>query len=156
MSTTDGLLAWLTAQLDERERIARAAIPEGGSGDWRQFYSCLHIDPHVPPSHDLCAQIGIWGDEVYISDEGGHTPEQANHIVQNDPATVLADIAAKRQVLELFAFADRHVDETRRTTPEYRLVQAAEVARDALLRAVQHLASAYKHETGYREEWKPR
>ncbi|WP_369862504.1 DUF6221 family protein [Amycolatopsis sp. BJA-103] len=40
------------------------------------------------------------GDSIRIYDEGGHDVDQALHIADNDPRFVLADVAAKRRILD--------------------------------------------------------
>ena len=92
------LLTWLNGVLDQVEATAKAAIPDGGRGEWP--WDCPHEGmQHKPPSHDLCA--GIDGDEIRVFDDGGHSVAQAKHIVTHDPAAVLADIAAKRAIVGL-------------------------------------------------------
>jgi hypothetical protein len=88
------LVAFLRQRLDEDEQVARAAIGkpsptnEGlGPGVWR-------------------AGGGIWdevvdGDDMTIYAEGGHTPEQAQHIARWDPAAVLREVEAKRRIIDL-------------------------------------------------------
>lgn len=80
----------------------------------------------------------------------------AGHMRRHDPASVLADIAAKRAIL------DRYDDacQLERTKPGYdavaRLnVSLAKVLAPELERIVRLLASAYAHRPGYRQEWAP-
>jgi Family of unknown function (DUF6221) len=80
------LVEFLTARYDEYEAKAKAA----GGGTWvaeRPGYGSYAV------SED--------GDPV-VYDEGSPTEEQAAHIALNDPAYVLDDIAAKRQILDLW------------------------------------------------------
>lgn len=88
------LVAWLRAQLDEDERLARAATRSGGGGE--------DDDGVWSP-----AEAGPWGEArvegigITIYDEGGHTPEQAGHIARHDPARVLREVEAKRRIMEI-------------------------------------------------------
>lgn len=85
----EDIAAFLRSRLDEREKVALAACGDAGSaGRWRQE------DPHREPGRiedDL--------NDVVIYDEGSPTGEQARHIADNDPEFVLADVAAKRQIV---------------------------------------------------------
>lgn len=121
----DELIDFLKHCLDDDERIARKAA--GTVWEERAFH--WHADGH----------------EV--------RPQEIEHITRHEPNAALADIAAKRKILELLAIAEQHLDKVRRTAPEYRLVAFAEAPRDALLCAVRALASAYAHLPGYRPEW---
>lgn len=96
-------LSRLRAGLDRDEAIARAAIrtelfraqPDDGVWEWNSDF---------PP-----AEVGGWGIQIY--DEGGHTPEQARHIAENDPSRVLRQVAAIRKVIAEHEPADgRHCD----------------------------------------------
>jgi Family of unknown function (DUF6221) len=89
------LVEFLRARLDEDEWVARAA----GAGTWTR--ECDHVGwdgEKLPPSHDTCCVVA--GDDIRIYDEGGHDPEQANHIARWDPTRVLAEVEAKRDILD--------------------------------------------------------
>ena len=89
----DDLAAWLTQIWDEREATAKAAMGAGGrylspdSGNWETFQN-----------GGVCDSTS--GDTI-VHDEGSPTPEQAAFIAANDPASVLARIAADRQILAM-------------------------------------------------------
>ena len=120
------LVRWFRAVLDEGERVAREAC-HGGNGRWRQ------IDEESGRVED---DLGA----VVTYDEGAPTGWEAEHIAKHDPAYVLADIAAKRRLLDA-------MEEP--TT-------AANVAEEeGLIRAVRIIASAYSHRDGYQEAWRP-
>ena len=98
---TEDLVAWLRAQLDEDERIARAVrVPH----DW-------HQGPGDDPEWTDAEMVCMWPPEF-------HTPyeqdkhwrglrvagaELAAHIAAHDPARVLREIDAKRRVLNASA-----------------------------------------------------
>lgn len=78
----DELIAFLNARLDDEEAVAREAIEEVGDGHWKQR-NCRIVT--VADDHREVADYGI--------------VECIEHIVRHDPARVLADVAAKRQIL---------------------------------------------------------
>lgn len=88
------IVEFLRARLDEDEQAARAADwDRGGVADW-----------HIQPSRD--GEPGLF--EIYagpdpvagfITDANGIFAE---HIARRDPAWVLADVAAKRKIIERY------------------------------------------------------
>lgn len=101
MTDSAGIVAFVRARLDEEERAARLSIEQAS----------LHLvgaDPH---------RIGLWhvvhrpatGVFVVARDQWDRETEiapiygasYANYIALNDPARVLADIEAKRRLLEM-------------------------------------------------------
>lgn len=81
----DDLVEWLRAQLDEDERIARAA----GGRDWMLLSVPRFSTPGDPGEVEI-------GDQLVALP----TPEVAQHIAAHDPARVLREIDAKRQLLD--------------------------------------------------------
>lgn len=83
---------FLTARYDEDEAAACAATGARASGgSWEAFR--LPIDMrHRGTVADAHGDIVIY--ECYAG------PNHANHIARNDPARVLADLAAKRRILK--------------------------------------------------------
>lgn len=79
-----GIVEFLTARLDEDELIARAASERA---PWSH-----HAD-------DYWMITGTDGD-VVVYDESAPTAAEAAHIARHDPARVLAEVAAKRELLE--------------------------------------------------------
>jgi hypothetical protein len=136
--------AWLSEQLDEDERIARRA-------------------------GDSFRQIGETG--VIVATEGDRAEECASanwagvaeHIVTHDPARVLREIDAKRQLLVLH----RSVTRTDFTSPTGEPAGPLEVCHecdanttdpdwpDSPCRTLRYLALPYADRPGYREEWRP-
>jgi hypothetical protein len=140
---TDELVAWLREQVAEDERVARVAS--------------VHGDTWVVGSPS-----GVWPEDdregygmPIVYDEGRPLFEQAVHIARHDPARVLAEVAAKRRIIDALDIAERNTAHVRRTAPEYRWVQVAEAARDAMLHAARLLASVYAGRPGWRSEWAP-
>lgn len=127
------LVTWLRAQLDEDERVAREAILV------------------VAESFNALGDRWLWGggggkgvplDLFDALDVGEWMEPIGQHIARHDPAHVLADVAAKRAILDLFedAGATRilHVD-----------------AFGVMREAVRHLAAVYADRPGYDESWRP-
>ncbi|MFJ8146023.1 DUF6221 family protein [Streptomyces sp. NPDC096048] len=79
----DDLVVWLRAQFDEDERTVRATVWEGSGNklEWELIAS---------------ATIDVGGDEFYVGDR-----TIANHMMAWEPARVLREIDAKRQLLAL-------------------------------------------------------
>jgi hypothetical protein len=129
------LIEFLRAQLDEAERVAQAASP----GPWR---------------------LNAEGDEVWAVDDelvadahalsGAQIRATAQHIARQDPASVLADITAKREIIDL-AVAWHEVARGVTTVNQPQAIATA----DALDRVVRHLATAYAACDGFRDEWRP-
>ncbi|MGW2083424.1 DUF6221 family protein [Streptomyces sp. NPDC001939] len=128
----DGLVQWLREQLDEDERIARAATP----GPW-------HI------RHD-----GV------VGDDGEHWPvaytdsyrasEDCLHVAEHDPARVLREIDAKRHILARACEALNDAG-----SPDYLMRGPACMSLVELEPIVKTLATVYADRCGYREEWRP-
>jgi hypothetical protein len=126
-------MEWLTAILDEDERVARYASNRDAS--WQIE------DVPVKWGEDYDPDILAGGKPILRGSE--YTGMANLHVVRHDPAAVLADIAAKREVIEICA----HYIETEGPSGS----QRAGVC-DDILRA---LASAYRHAPGWDEAWGP-
>lgn len=129
-SDVDQLAEWLGQRLDEDERIARAAKP----GPW-------HWDGSVYATHPTDAVVDY--------------SESAEHIAAWDPARVLREIEAKRQLL------DEHQDVNDGSCGTcvdgqwgYPTHGGSSPQRYPC-RALRFLALPYADRPGYREEWRP-
>lgn len=111
MSAVDELITWLRAQLDDDERVARAAWPD-----------CTPDDPRA-------------------------SDEDIRHIARWDPARVLAEVEAKRRILDLAPAAVMRALGTQ--DPDFR-----DGYLDAHEEAVKLLAQPYAGRPGWREEWR--
>lgn len=174
MTDIPALVAWLRGCLDEDEAIAREAsrfdyqepiIDGGASWQWENPVddTVINVDPLVDE---------YVGDGMYVSlrseqehDTGvGPLPQMAipaaeevpaavgMHIARWDPAAVLADVDAKRRVLNLWDLArDVHRDGLARggglLTP---ITRSALNTAEAAARA---LARAYRGRAGWQEGW---
>lgn len=132
---TADLVAFLRARLDETAAKARAAGAELG-GDW--YYD----DGHVLARRE--------GDQVATGSQDYLEPERGEHIACHDPARVLADIEAKRGVLQLVTKAQEDAE-----FPDFLVSRPAKVMLLALEPVLQHLAMAHADHPDYRKEWRP-
>jgi hypothetical protein len=134
----DELIAFLRRMLDADEARARAATP----GPWR----------HNPDKHWRKPGTSWFEEAVFAGAPGadatcvagtGETDDpqsmaDADHIARHDPARVLADVAAKRAILNaaVMLLVDDAEDE-----------EAAEI--------VKNLALPYADHPDYQESWRP-
>lgn len=134
----DDLVAFLNARLDEDERVALFALcgyPEGcpevmqpwkrsarwQAGDGRVTVEYVDGPPAmIAPKRPVLVHVARRHDTV-----------TAQHIARHEPARVLADVAAKRQIIEL--------------------VLGAYAGYSVLTR----LALPFAEHPDYREDWKP-
>ena len=92
MSDESALIAFVKARLDEREKTARAAM-HGKLGDW-ELRDDIHGDTNV--------RVSLIGPDIFRLGATGWpgVQEVGRHIVSNDPAGILADIASIRKMLD--------------------------------------------------------
>jgi hypothetical protein len=130
----DELSAFLRARLDDDERVAREATV----GPWRWGPSLGKITwalagPDIP----------YGGFVLGTSDAGCPSKFDAEHIARWDPARVLAEVQAKRAILDRIAEAEAAC-----TGPDTIEIDGF-VARDLVCL----LAQPYAGHPGWREEW---
>jgi hypothetical protein len=142
----DELVRWLGEQLDEDERIAKAAT----AGPWRQHDTHLGQYGHTATvlsgdrnETDLRAWLPSMSQESW--DEARNVWADAAHIAEWDPERVLREIDAKRKIVAEHALngwvcntCDNGEAEQVFPCPTLRL-----------------LALPYADRPGYREEWRP-
>jgi hypothetical protein len=122
----DDLVRWLRAQLDDDEQIAREAHAPNWSTDGRRG---LHYG----------VEDGWMTDALTTAD--------ADHIARHDPARVLREIDAKRQLLADFAPLLAQTDAT---------IDGEWNGHDDLHgRLLAYLTLPYADRPGYRDEWRP-
>jgi hypothetical protein len=130
----DDLATWLTAQVDTDERVALAAS-SGDNGVWCQS------DPDNP-GHILDER----GFTVTHFEDGSPDANQATHIALNDPARVLAEVRAKRLLIDLHAACGSgsgYCDD------------GGHVQYGGVCFNLAVLTLPYADRPGYREEWRP-
>ncbi|MFE2384479.1 DUF6221 family protein [Streptomyces misionensis] len=126
----DDLVEFLRARLDEDERIAREAAP----GPWEQD----------PERFDFL----VSAEHGYVVDCSGAraAAENAAHVAAHDPARVLRDSEAKRELLSRYEAME--VDVLVMTGADAILAEYQRVI-------LPNLALPYVDHPGYREEWRP-
>ncbi|MFF8679519.1 DUF6221 family protein [Streptomyces sp. NPDC015237] len=128
----DDLVQWLRAQLDEDERTARAV--EDRSAPWDgQWVADGNSAVRTENGHVLFYR--------HVSDP--LKPGLTDHVAKHDPARVLREIDAKRDLLR-FAEGVHDHHETFTTGVAARL--------EVTLRL---FAATYADRPGYRDEWRP-
>ena len=91
------LHGWITQQIDEAERRAKAC----DATDWRHAFDGIIVDRDTDgwqsaPDRAVIAKVSY--ERIYWSISPAHSPE-ADHIVCNDPDTVLRRCEADRKIL---------------------------------------------------------
>ena len=136
----DELVAWYRQQLDDDEREAKESAKE----------STRHLagaDPEVV-GHWHVVERAATGTFVATRDQWGRVAEvfptyggaHADHIARHGPAAVLADIEAKRAVLDYY----EHIENSTLSNPsEYNTAGAM----------IDMLARGYRHRPGWKQEW---
>jgi hypothetical protein len=154
---TADLVAFLRARLDDDEQTAHAATL--GPWEWTPEEDVWgHCGPALiragfdgEGDRELVEVLSGWGHDAW----GMHVSDNdAAHIARHDPARVLADVEAKRQLLDDY----EQVMDTRRAHPND---PASAGALLALHKAIKRLALPYADhpdykESGAHEEWKDR
>jgi hypothetical protein len=138
----DDLVAFLRARLDEDEAAAREATP----GPWT-VNGPIGDDAIYADDQGVCVVGGgRWGGEASVFDRDG----DKRHIARHDPARVLAEVDAKRRILDLWSAAFQNPrDAAQFAGPDWDRV------RDAARWTVRKLAAPYADHPDYREEWRP-
>jgi hypothetical protein len=142
MSGVDDLVTWLRAQLDEDEQVARACA-EVYAAPWdmsdRGHTAQVKADE---PDFRLVAEL----EQDPAID--GWLGERLEHIARWDPARVLAEVDAKRRIL------DEH-DPSQTTKTCCPTCQDYDESIPAPCLTVRLLALPCANRPGYRDEWRP-
>jgi len=117
---------------DDDERVARAAYPNVWHVEETRHGEFLIVPDHFPSTPAIA-----------------RTEPNAEHIARWDPARVLAEVDAKRSILNEWQrwYTAEDMDYDRRRT-EYERAEALSVV-------VKLLALPYAGREGWREEWRP-
>lgn len=133
------LVQWLGEQLNTDERIAHAACWDDQSAVWTAR----------PPraSYERYTVVDYLGDGVVaVTPENADADGVGPHVAEHDPARVLREIDAKREILARY-------EELRAASKEADLIgDVTEEYQDFLLPM---LALPYADRPGYQEAWRP-
>jgi hypothetical protein len=134
----NGLVEFLRARLDEDERRARRMAGGGHLEGARRWIAGEANADGVRTEAGTPVTRFSW-------------PYEMEHIARHDPQRVLADVAAKRAIVQMYenAFLAQRTDLTR-----YNQIQDG-AAVDVLGVAVRHLAAVYVDHPAYRQRWAP-
>lgn len=143
----DDLVTWLGVQLDGDERVARAAVAPFLKGRWRFDGTLSSVGPVVvtgDATDDRWVRDGnksVWtcdDPEDSCSEIAALWDAEGEHMARWDPARVLAEVEAKRAILD-----------------EFRRELADDLTNESALWVLAVLALPYRDRPGYRPEWAP-
>jgi hypothetical protein len=148
----DDLIAFLRARLDEDHERANASagapwVTLQGVGS-----SQVLVDPHA--IRDAKWKFGTLGHVASVEHQ-----VDADHIARHDPARVLAEVEAKRQLLAGHEPVRGAISWDVNGTPSYGLICEADSTDSEPVpwpcRHARLLASPFAGHPDYREEWRP-
>ncbi|MEU1787145.1 DUF6221 family protein [Streptomyces sparsogenes] len=144
----DDLVQFLQARLAEDEESARRAC-EYAEAEWKLDEEFGETVLWWPPEPHIAEKEREKGLPVVSDQWRGQTIDSriAPHVARHDPARVLAEVEAKRRILEHHAKLHQYAEEQRQQ--EYALAAGAG---DVVLKL---LALPYVDHPRYREEWRP-
>ena len=143
---------------DEADAIEAKKDPDGDAfpgdpddGQWTAYdHRAGHYDTDQRPFRLVGTEVRdtLTGWTVCETGRAGHAVAVSKHIARHDPARVLADIAAKRDIVEAYVHA--------RDYPRPRPASAveSEAVLYTLLGVLQRFAASYAEHPDYRPEWK--
>lgn len=136
------LLEFLEARLAEEERDAIGARADT-HGHW---------GPDGPPTDRI-----VLYDKSGRLESGGVTGFQARHIARFDPVRVLAEVEAKRRIIELLLGYEGGIDGEFGCCHKADQIAAGECPETSVdeIEGLQVLAAAYARHADYRPEWAP-
>lgn len=127
----EDLMEWLREQINDDERVGR----EAGGDPWNRG--------------DRSAMVRDSIGAVVVYDEGDPSEAQAAHIIRWNPARVLREVEAKRQILD-------HIAGRLDPGESDGGWESVDAETDGMASAVlQLLALPYADRPGYRDEWRP-
>ena len=153
-------IQWLLAQLNEDERIARAA---GGRSEQTWEADLSGKDPLGQPSWPVAVRYTtdgrLRGAVAHLPVTQERSEDRMVHIARHDPARVLREIDAKRQLIARggpFCTSDCDEPGNEPMNPDTNWTTPLEHHFDCgAYEAAKVLAAVYADRPGYREDWRP-
>lgn len=158
------IVTFLTAELDEDERIALATTACPVAGSWRGAQE-KHSEDWSPlaliqgrEEIDTPDYIGYSPGRpviVHAADWQHEAEDNLRHIARHDPARVLAEVAVKREILSSYVAAKAQVESRLEASDGVKptdLIASATLG--ALETIVRDLATVYADRPGYKAEWR--
>ena len=132
------LLAFIRSQLDEDERVARAVpeAPWGGRSDSTGYPDIISVPRDQQHGRDEIVLSDVWRDGI------------VDYATRFDPARVLAEVDAKRRILDEY---DKALNRRRQWPGD--LSSAGALL--TMVHVVKLLALPFAGHPDYREEWRP-
>jgi len=130
----DDLIAFIRARLDEDDAAARELA------GWPHWHHTHAVTAHGPIILIAAGEDDEEDDEIDVASVERDLPEAAEHIARHDPARVLREVEAKRNVLSIIGSSRNQYD------------GIDDGVADELLKAI---ASAWSDHPDYRAKWVP-
>jgi hypothetical protein len=145
-----GIVEFLTARLDEDEATANRAInpvprQPTDSRNWS-------VEEFVPSEEGAVPAVTWVSDQEEMGVAQVNGDAKAVHIARHDPARVLADVAAKRAIIEWHAV--RRTARDARDPEEQATVDICWCGYDRPCATLRHLAAPYADHPGYDPTWR--
>ncbi|MFE6408175.1 DUF6221 family protein [Streptomyces sp. NPDC057837] len=141
----DELVRWLGEQLDEDERIVQEAL-RYVDADWQRDSGENVVQASgatAAGQQPVDVTADRWRRPMVDS------PAVVAHVAEHDPARVLREIKAKRQILKMAEEATQQAE-----SRDYLVNGPAKMMLVCLKPVLLHLATAYADRPGYRGEWR--
>lgn len=157
---TDGMVEFIEEQLAEDEATIKAMGAEGAGRWWvgQRFDGSLDPDGSTV-FVDVRRSDGLG--YIHLGAPGMFAGPTATHIARHDPATVLADVAAKRAIIAMHELCEQKnsADMVCRGAPEfYRYCECQ--SEDGMIHGawpcdtLKHLVAPYASRPGFKDEWR--
>ena len=148
--TSAGIAEFIAARLNDQEALARAAT----TGRWEvveyeDFPDAHEIKADQSPAHRPRTQFTMVTDNDGLCDRA-----DAIHIAYHDPARVLADIAAKRAIVEDYQIVMANNAIERANEGDELKIAARELIAKSLRMVLIRLAAPYADHPDFDEAWR--
>jgi hypothetical protein len=146
----DELVRWLGVQLDEDERTARAATWHDDAGTWTAHQS-EYDSPRRSERRWFIIDSMDDGVITDVDPEASQPDGVARHVAEHDPARVLREIDAKRQIIALH----HQLEDAQEMLDFCATCDATGKYPEYPCTTLRLLALPYADRPGYKETWRP-